>query len=171
MITRAHKPTHAGNVLRSAGSIAPRISLEDLESRQLMSAAAFPETLSLHDSRSSATVQDLCCVAAGSDRTRSTTANNAGVSGLMAAAISVTNAILENGDVALLIRGTNGADNINIRQAGDTLIIKAGSRTFRRTASNYDQIIVMGRGGNDTIKLQATVTVDSRLYGMAGSGR
>ena len=68
----------------------------------------------------------------------------------------------------LQILGTTGNDLISISQSGNTYTIRNGAWTSQVTGS-FTKLIVKGNGGNDSIRLDASVTTNADLYGAAGN--
>jgi len=69
---------------------------------------------------------------------------------------------------ALEITGTSSADSLYITQSGNTLTINANGAT-RQFTGNYGELIVRGGEGNDIITVDASVTLDTRMYGNGGA--
>jgi ELWxxDGT repeat protein len=75
-----------------------------------------------------------------------------------------------NPDVLLINGRDNTGDSINVRQSSTSVIVTIGSTvvgTF--PANSIGRIVVFGRGGNDTITIEPSISKPTTLYGNAGS--
>jgi hypothetical protein len=68
----------------------------------------------------------------------------------------------------LAITGNAGNDQITVSQSGNVFTIKNGSWSTTVTGT-FTKLTVKGNGGNDSIKLDASVTENADLYGGAGN--
>ena len=118
------------------------VSFETLEGRELMSA-----THHHHASRVAPTTVKLTPV--------------------LPAPIIVPLSINQNAGV-LQINGTTGSDNITVSQSGNVFTIKNGLWSTTVTGT-FTKLVVKGLGGNDSIKLDASVTENADIYGGAGN--
>ncbi|GEM_PF-5047971 len=67
----------------------------------------------------------------------------------------------------LQIKGSAGDDGIQVSQSGDVITIIDGTRSRERTGP-FDEIRILGEGGNDSIRVDASVTAVVTLVGGAG---
>jgi len=67
------------------------------------------------------------------------------------------------------ITGSTGNDTILVTQSGSTLSITANGRVTTYGASSIGELAIWGGDGNDTITVDSSVTLNTRIYGGAGS--
>ena len=70
----------------------------------------------------------------------------------------------------LEVRGGSGADAITIdfTNEGNRVAVFDNGKIRRFDRTDIGQIIILGRGGNDAITLNSTVTLGASVYGEAG---
>jgi hypothetical protein len=99
------------------------------------------------------------------------TANVPGASGTARLTADLDNP----GDTALVVTGTSGNDVIIVEpRPGNSSQIRVrrnGRVIGNFNRSSVDSIVVFGRGGNDTIIINASLSIDALLFGEGGTDR
>jgi hypothetical protein len=84
------------------------------------------------------------------------------------AVATITNNTL-TGTKELDIAGSNISDTIFVTQAGNQLTVNADGVVTDYLVSDYNQIMIHGNEGDDTITVDSSVTLNCNIYGDAGA--
>jgi hypothetical protein len=130
--------------------------LEALEGRQMMSAShAHAPAKVIHHHHAASTVKAVVV------------APTPAPTPVVSTALGV-NQIAYNGGIELQIQGTTGNDQITVSQTGNTFTIKNGTWSDTVTG-NFKELSIYGNGGNDSITLAASVTINADIHGGVGN--
>ena len=135
------------------------IGLESLEGRLLMSAAHLAHKEHARHARHDDAAQTVQKVVAPAPTPAPAPAANQ--------ALGISQVPFDGG-VELLISGTSGNDQITVAQNGTTFTIKNGTWSTTVTGT-FKELSIFGNGGNDSIVLAPSVTINADLHGGAGN--
>lgn len=151
-----------------SAAVSNEFGLENLEARQLMSAAhGHNPAVSNRQAHMAVVADKRAAKAAKAAKITVPPAPAPAPAPVSNAALGVSQ-VAFNGGLDLLINGTQGNDQITVTQNGTVFTIKNGTWSTTVTGS-FKEVSVYSNGGNDSISLDASVTVNADLHGGAGN--